>query len=354
LGSQRGSSKHFNVLEKLSMSEPIVSLVMPTHNRRESLRRVLVSLAQQTIAAEQFEVVLICDGCTDGSAEMARALDVPYGLRVFEQTPNQGPAAARNRGVQEARAPLIQFLDDDVVPEPTLLAEHLRLHQHDERAVVIGPLLAPPGFRLNPWTEWEEAMLIKHYAGMEAGQWAPTPRQFHTGNASVRRAHILEAGGFNAQFLRAEDVELAYHFRDQKLNFYFNAQAKGWHYALRSLRSWLNISTSYGKADVIMYQSGRLMTLQSMAREFHGRQRPLRWLARTCVGHPRRVRLAVGALLAAAWLARLARQPRLSNGAYSAIFNLRYWQSVSGHLGGTQAFWELVQHYHPQAAQSPA
>ncbi len=328
---------------------PAVSLVIPTHNRRESLRMVLEALTRQTTPASDYEALVICDGCTDSTVEMCRALSVPYRLRVLEQTPNQGPAAARNWGVREAAAPLILFIDDDVVPEPTLIAEHLRLHAQDERAVVIGPLLAPPGFRLNPWTRWEEAILRKQYKDMAAGKWEPTPRQFYTGNASVRREHILAAGGFNAHFRRAEDVELAYHFRDEHLRFYFNPDAKGWHHALRSLRAWLNISTAYGEADVMMYRSGRLMTLQSMAREFHGRQAFLQKLACACVGRSRRVNLAVGSLLVIARLAGWLRQPKVTNAAYSAIFNLRYWQSVSEQLGGATAFWALVQQYQPVA-----
>lgn len=332
------------------MNTPVVSLVIPTHNRRESLRMVLEALAHQTTPPEAFEVLIICDGCIDGTAEMCRAIVTRYRLRILEQNPNQGPAAARNRGVGEAAAPLILFIDDDVVPEPTLIAEHLRVHERDERAVVIGPLLAPPGFRLNPWTRWEETMLKKQYQDMIAGKWEPTPRQFYTGNASAPRDSILAAGGFDPQFRRAEDVELAYRFREQGLHFYFNPEAKGWHHALRSLRAWLNISTAYGWADVAMYRSGRLMTLQSMAREFHWRQQPLQRLARLCVGHPALLKLTVGGFLAAARLAGWARQPKAAGAAFSAIFNLRYWHSVSEQIGGRQAFWELVQTYQPKVA----
>jgi GT2 family glycosyltransferase len=280
---------------------------------------------------------------------MARALHTPYCLHILEQTPNQGPAVARNRGVREASGALIVFIDDDVVPESTLIAEHLHIHQQDERAVVIGPLLAPPGFALNPWTRWEEAMLVKQYRDMNAGKWQPTPRQFYTGNASVQRVHILAAGGFNAQFLRAEDVELAYRLQEHGLRFYFNQEAKGWHHALRPLRAWLNIANAYGQADVAMYRSGRLMTLQSMAREFHWRQLSLQRLARFCIGHPQRIRLSVYALLGMARVAGWMKQQKLAHAAYSAIYNLRYYQSISEQLGGKVAFWELVQRYHPKA-----
>ena len=71
------------------------------------------------------------------------------------------------------------------------------------------------------------------------------PRQFYTGNASIRREHLLKAGGFDPRFRRAEDIELAFCFSDLDLLFHFDPAAKGWHYRC-SLRAWLNISTSYG------------------------------------------------------------------------------------------------------------
>jgi GT2 family glycosyltransferase len=326
---------------------PLVSLVIPTHNRCASLQMVLKSLERQSIPSEQFEVLVICDGCTDDTVALCQTLGVRYTLRIIEQTPNQGPAAARNRGVNEANAPLILFIDDDVVPEPTLIAEHLQLHAENERAVVIGPLLAPPGARLPPWTGWEEDRLNKQYRAMSVHEWEPTPRQFYTGNASVRREYILKAGGFDPRFRRAEDVELAFRFSELGLHFYFNPNAKGWHYAQRSLRDWLNISTAYGQSDVTMYCSGRQTMLLSMAREFHARQRILQRLARVCVGQTWHVRLVTNCLLAISYLANWTRQQKAAYAAYSAIFNLRYWQSVCEQLGGAPAFWALVQQHQP-------
>jgi GT2 family glycosyltransferase len=329
---------------------PLVSLVIPTHNRCASLRMVLESLKRQTIPPEQFEVLVICDGCTDDTIAMCQGLATPYTLRSIEQTPNQGPAAARNRGVAEATAPLILFIDDDVDPEATLIAEHLRVHAKDGQAVVIGPLLAPPKIRLNPWTEWEEVMLDKQYRAMSAHEWEPTPRQFYTGNASVRREYILKAGGFDPRFRRAEDIELAFRLSELGLRFYFNLEAKGWHHARRSLRSWLNIPAAYGQADVAMSRNGCDTMLVCMAKEFLDRRRYLRWLARACVGHAGRGRLVTGALLASAPLANWIGQRKIAHAAYSAIFNVRYWQSVSEQLGGASAFWELIEKHRPQGA----
>lgn len=326
---------------------PLVSVVIPTHNRCASLQMVLESLMRQTTPQEQFEVMVICDGCTDETVAMCQAIEVGCALRIIEQTPNQGPAAARNRGVKEAATPLILFIDDDVVPEPTLIAEHLRLHAEDERAVVIGPLLAPPDTHLSPWTAWEELMLEKQYQAMSAHEWEPTPRQFYTGNASVRREYILKVGGFDQDFRRAEDIELAFRFSDLGLHFRFNPAAKGWHYVRRSLGSWLNIPAAYGEADVVMYRNGRQTMLTCMASEFHGRQRPLQWLARACVGHSWRMRLVIGKMLVIAYLAGWLRQRKVTYAAYSVIFNLRYWQSACQQLGGASAFWALIRQHQP-------
>lgn len=331
---------------------PEVSLIIPTHNRCERLRMVLAALEHQTISADCYEVLVICDHCDDETAEMCRAFAVEYQLRVFEQEPDlRGPAAARNLGVREAAAPIILFIDDDVVPEATLIAEHLRTHHEDERAVVIGPLLAPPDFRMQPWTRWEAETLAKQYRDMTDGKWEPSPRQFYTGNASVRREYILAAGGFDASFGRAEDVELAYRFRDQHLTFHFSPGAKGWHHARRPLSSWLNIATAYGKADVIMYRNGRLMTLQSMAREFYERRPGIKRLTRFALGRPYVSWPILAALLTLAFVANLLRRDRVTGACYSAIFNLRYYQQISRDIGGRKAFWKLVNDARPIPAR---
>jgi GT2 family glycosyltransferase len=326
---------------------PDASVVIPTHNRRESLRGVLKALSRQTVKPGRFEVIVVCDGCTDGTASMCSGLATPFRLKVMVQPKKGGPAAARNSGVEAAAADLIVFLDDDVVPEPELIDEHLRIHSPGDRAVGIGPLLAPSGFALKPWTRWEAVTLEQQYQDMEAGRWRPGPRQFYTGNASVRREHLLAAGGFNPEYRRAEDVELAYRLQQLRLTFHFCPKAKGWHYARRSLRSWLEIARDYGKADVVMSRLGRWV-LVNMAVEFHQRRRPLRRLARACVGRPILLYPAMGTALLAAQLAEWIGLPSAAEAGYSVVFNLTYWDTVCGRLGGQSAFWALIRAAEPR------
>src|SRR5215831_18453611 len=117
-----------------TQSQPLVSVITPTYNRRESLLATLRALESQSLPAHQFEVVVIADGCTDGSADACRALRTSYTLRVIEQV-NCGPAVARNVGCQQAHAPLLVFLDDDVIPDPEFLTAHRNSHQQKPQQV---------------------------------------------------------------------------------------------------------------------------------------------------------------------------------------------------------------------------
>lgn len=319
-----------------------VSVVLPTHGRRASLLRVLCALCHQSVPADSFEVLVICDGDIDGSAAACRALmpRLSYTLRVLEQD-NQGPAAARNRGVEEARAPLIVFLDDDVVPDERLLAAHLDAQAGHDMRVTIGPLLPPPNYRMSIWGAWEERALCRQYDDMLAGRWQATHRQFYTGNAAVLKRHIVGAGGFDPAFRRAEDVELALRMRDRGLTFIFLPEARGWHYIQRTYASWLRVPTAYGAADVAMATAGHQGTLTEVACYFRQRNWPVRVLTRLCAGRPaaRAVITVLGLLVRGANLATL---DLVGNALCSLIFNLSYYHAFAHALGGRAAFVALL------------
>jgi GT2 family glycosyltransferase len=318
-------------------------VVLPTHGRRASLLMVLRTLARQHVPAGTFEGVVICDGDVDGSAVACEQLAprLPYALRVISQ-PNQGPAAARNRGVREARAPLIIFIDDDVVPGEGLIAAHLAAHAQDDTIITIGPLLPPADARLRIWAAWEERTLCRQYAAITEGRWPPTYRQFYTGNAAVRASHILEAGGFDASYRRAEDVELALRLHERGLRFRFLPEAKGWHYISRSFAAWLGVPAAYGSADVAMARADRPHVFRIIAGEYHDRRRMIRLLAQLCAGRP----LAMSGMVATAGvLLRIAdalRSESLGYATCSLIFNARYYHGVAEAMGGREAFLHLL------------
>lgn len=322
---------------------PVATVVLPTHCRRASLLKVLRALARQRMTDGTFEVVVICDGDVDGSAAACERLapHLPYRLRILTQ-PNQGPAAARNRGVGEARAPLIIFLDDDVVPGEELIATHLAAHALDEAVVSIGPLLPPTDMRLSTWAAWEEAALLRQYSAMIQGRWGATYRQFYTGNAAVRACHILKAGGFDARFRRAEDVELALRLHDRGLRFLFLPQAKGWHYISRTFAAWLLLPTAYGTADVAMARAGRTRVLEQMAEEYHYRSVMVRVVAQLCTGRSFAMHSTIAILSMLVRIADVSRFTPLGYLACSLIFNARYYDGVAEGLGSRSEFLRLL------------
>jgi glycosyltransferase involved in cell wall biosynthesis len=97
---------------------PDVSVVVPTHNRRQMLIRLLDALAVQCDV--DFEVIVIDDCSTDDTAEVLRreAGSGRLALTHDRTATNSGPATARNLGWRRARADLVAFIDDDCVPEP--------------------------------------------------------------------------------------------------------------------------------------------------------------------------------------------------------------------------------------------
>jgi GT2 family glycosyltransferase len=310
------------------MTVPTVTVVTPTHQRRRLLARVLEGLARQSCPAGFFSVVLACDGCTDGTQEMLRSARYPFQVQVLELSPGVGPAAARNGALLLAEAPIVLFLDDDVVPTEQLVAIHASRHVEQQDLVVIGPLLASPG-RQQPWIHWEADTLQKQYAEMQAGTWAPTPRQFYTGNASVRRQHLLAAGGFDPRLRRGEDVELAFRLQSRGLRFVFEPAASGIHCARRSFGSWMNAAYEYGRVESAMGPVwGTHGLVDSKTREFESRHPIVRRTVAFALEAPRWAPAIVAAGRVAGRALAAVGFWRLARGVYTTLFEMAYWRGV--------------------------
>lgn len=107
-----------------------VSVVIPCYNGSEFIRETLDSVLAQSHPAA--EVLVIDDGSTDDSAEIAAAYGSP--VRVIRQE-NQGESTARNRGIEEARGAWVAFLDADDLWHPEKLARQLAVADDDVVAV---------------------------------------------------------------------------------------------------------------------------------------------------------------------------------------------------------------------------
>jgi len=187
---------------------PRISLLFPTHGRPEAGRNLLERLARQTVDPGDFEVVVVDDG---GTPEFRLPDGLPFACTLIRQE-NAGPAAARNRGLREVRAPYVLILNDDAVPAEDLVERHLAAHAElGDGVAVLGTFGFTEESLRSPFTRLlETSDLLFGYTRMEhGGRYGWT--EFWTCNISLRTDAIREVGGFDAErFDRAicEDVEL--------------------------------------------------------------------------------------------------------------------------------------------------
>ena len=189
-------------------------------------------------------------------------------------------------------------------------------------------------------------MLQKQYTALERGVYTATARQFYTGNASVRREHVLEAGGFDTSLRRAEDVELAFRLQDHGLAFAYEPRAVGLHYAERSFTAWLDIASAYGRNDVVFARDrGHAEVYDWIASNYRARHSLVRAMTRACVGHARATDVMSHALRGAAAAGRAARLEAVSRTALSGIYNVAYYRGVAAELGGARQLWQVLGRY---------
>ena len=319
----------------------MLSVAIPTYNRRDRLHHVLSALADQDLD-EAFEVIVVSDGSTDGTSEYLASGATPIPVRAFSQ-PNQGPAMARNAAIEEARGAIILFLDDDVVPEPRLLRRHLEAHaRHGADAVVVGPMREPRDHAMSAWIAWEQEMLTKQYDAMEQGDYQATARQFYTGNASVRTKHLRAVGGFDTTLHRAEDIELAFRLDEHGVEFVYEPDASGLHYAERTYEAWRSAAYAYGRNDVIFARAGRRDLFALISRTFRERHWALRCVASIGALGPGTRRICRWVFEPIVCRFPSARRARTVRYALSAIYGVEYYAGVRDELGSTRAFRRLI------------
>jgi GT2 family glycosyltransferase len=216
-----------------------VSIVIPTLGRATSIHEVIAGLERQTPRTE-LEVLVITDA--DGAGEEVGKLD--QGARSFPLTlltvEREGVSAKRNRGWRAANAPLILFLDDDIVPSRRLVAEHIEWHRrHPEPEVgVLGAVRWSRRVKVTPFMRWLEMGIqfdYRNIEGPEAG-WG----RFYTCNASVKRGMLERAGGFDEENFPFgyEDLELAKRMADDGFRLLFNPRAVGEHLKTETFEAW--------------------------------------------------------------------------------------------------------------------
>ena len=192
-----------------------LSVIIPTMNKVALLERTLDGLAGQELAADdEWEIVVVNDGSTDGTATFleSRSGTPNVSLVVVSPPGNVGRARARNLGARAARGTWLLFLDDDIVAPPGLLRAHLDLLEANPDCGTIGYAVTEPDLIDAPHLHYLDSRGV---ARLEPG---PAPgRFFVTQNAAVPRRAFLAVGGFDEDFSAYgfEDMEVAFRLEDE-------------------------------------------------------------------------------------------------------------------------------------------
>jgi hypothetical protein len=179
----------------------LVSVIMPVRDGARHLAAALDSIRRQSLAA--IEILVVDDGSRDATPALleAAAREEPR-LRVIRQPP-AGIVAALERAIAAARAPLLARMDADDVAWPERLARQAAfLEAHPEVAAVGGAcrLIDAAGRPIGRWRPPTAPAEIA--ARLPAGNCLSHP------TVTMRRAAVLQAGGYRAAFVHCEDYDL--------------------------------------------------------------------------------------------------------------------------------------------------
>ncbi len=199
-----------------------VTIQLCTYNRAALLERVLDGCFEQTADPDSYEVVLVNDGSSDDTpAAIERARQrATCRFEVIDQQ-NSGLAKGRNAGIARATGERIIFIDDDVLPTPNFVEEHLRSHDAAPLAIVRGGAINVESFDTLPPATWR----LKDYSG----------NFFWTTNVSVPLQTIRAIGGFNDTVAEYGwvDIDVGLRLRQGGVKAVFNPRALVYHWKPR-------------------------------------------------------------------------------------------------------------------------
>lgn len=237
-------------------SLPSASVIIPTYNRLESLRRVLAAIDQQIVAeTADIEVIAVDDGSTDGTTDWLLEQSALGRLCTLSGA-NAGPASARNRGAADASGEVLLFLGDDTVPEPGWLMAHLedhRLFGDPDRPLAVVGYTGFPTVHDSPFLRH-----INEFGAQFGYLLIEDPTRvpfnfFYTSNVSITRSAFRQLGGFREDFPAAawEDIELAFRAVQTGVRIRYQPRARTVHHHRIQPRTFCRRQRTAGRSAAI-------------------------------------------------------------------------------------------------------
>lgn len=219
-----------------------LTVIIPTYNRKEILRKCLEALFNQKYTQSEYEIIIVDDGSTDGTKNFVE-LTMKNSLckiRYFNQV-NKGPAAARNIGIRNADGKILLFIGDDIIADENLLNEHYKWHMKfsEDNIGVLGYITWSKEIEITPFMRWLEN------GGPQFCYWkigdkidVDPQNYFYSSNISFKKNFLIKNNEFfdeDFPYAAFEDNEFGYRLKKRGLILKYNKLAIGYHYHYTSL-----------------------------------------------------------------------------------------------------------------------
>ena len=211
------------------------SVIIPAFNSHEILKKCIDSILSQTINRNQFEIIVVDDGSTDNTVNIAKESGVDEVLEIK----HAGQGSARNCGARHARADIIAFIDSDCQAKKDWLEIILKELQTND--AIAGSLHNG----INNMISWSEYLL--EFSDFDENL-KRSPINFASGaNQAYKKNDFLSTIGFKEDLNYSEDVFFGKTFSDIGKRIIFVPEIQVSHYGRRNLKKFLNNMKKFGE-----------------------------------------------------------------------------------------------------------
>jgi glycosyltransferase involved in cell wall biosynthesis len=220
------------------MVEIKISVVVCTYNRSALLRETVVSLLEQDINKNSYEIIVVDNNSTDSTQLMVEeiAIGKPPKVRYLKEH-RQGLSFARNKGAKEANGEIVAYIDDDATAQEEWLQGLLEIYDDFPDAGIVGGMIEPVWLKKKP--AWLVQNLVRNFGVLNYGNEIKElsfPETPFGGNFSINRELFHELGGFcenlgrkGVSLLASEEVLLCRLVEKKQKKIYYTPKAIVYH-----------------------------------------------------------------------------------------------------------------------------
>jgi GT2 family glycosyltransferase len=312
------------------------TIVIPTYERVSILLETLCALTKSDYPRARWEAVVVDDGSKPETlakiADWITSSDAP--VRLVRQA-HRGPAAARNRGAQEAAGNVLIFLDNDCLAPSDFIGRHLQALNDHPGCWIVGRVVHSPSLQATPFGRYRDDCLEAFHRS-QSGMRLSETKGITAQNLALRRSDFIRLAGFDEEFAIAssEDWELGLRARDVGIRILYDPKNAVVHndWAV-SLESFCDRQRLYSISDVLLWWKYGERSLRAELVRENG---PVRWagdpprlilkkmIKRLLATHPGRT----GVRLACTFAERVVPDTRWNRRAYELAVGIAIFRGV--------------------------